>query len=336
MKTLAEKQHFIGCDVSKSTLDLAIHERQTNPRSFKHIKVSNDPAGFKETLKWFRDNKLKKEDIVVAMEHTGVYSLAFGDFLTKKGIDFCMLHPVAVKRSCPQGRSKTDKDDSQYIADYVYTQREKLQPSTPEDPQIRKLRALASERSAVVRNRTALMNHAKAQTDPQITKRLKETIAYLSSHIKAIEKQIQAVIEDSPEIKENYELLVSIPGIGMINAVNTIISTGNFTKFQTARQYAKFCGVSPISKQSGTSIHGGDHVIKACHGEYKALLSQGAKRAVMFDPEIKAYYNKKIKEGKSYGCVLNAIKFKLICRMFAVIRRKKPYVDTQKYRNKKN
>lgn len=332
MKTLAEKQHFIGCDVSKSTLDLAIHQRQRDPRQFKHLKVSNDAAGFKEALRWFKENKLKKADIVVAMEHTGIYSLAFGEYLAKNHVDFCMLHPVAVKRSCPQGRQKTDKDDAQYIADYVYTQREKLQPSFPEDPQIKKLRSLDAERKLMVRNRTALLNHIKTQSDTQIVNRLKKMIDEHSSHIRDIEKQILKTIAESPQIKENYELLISIPGIGMINAVNAIISTGNFTRFKTARQYAKFCGVSPIAHQSGTSVHGGDHVIKACHSELKALLTQGAKTAIKDDPEINAYYNRKIKDGKTYGCVLNAIKFKLICRMFAVVSRKKPFVDTQKYR----
>lgn len=59
----------------------------------------------------------------------------------------------------------------------------------------------------------------------------------------------------------------------------------------------------------------------------KADLSQAAKSAKVTDPEIGQYFERKIKEGKSFGCVLNAIKFKLIERMFAIVRRKTLYVS---------
>ncbi|MDE6265014.1 MAG: IS110 family transposase, partial [Paramuribaculum sp.] len=140
-------------------------------------------------------------------------------------------------------------------------------------------------------------------------------------------------IKSDDSINTNYELLTSIPGIGLVNAIVTIISTGNFTRFQTARQYAKFTCVSPLSNQSGTSIRGGDHVSHAGHSEIKSLLTEGALSAVHNDAQLKAYYERKRAQGKSHGCVMNAVKFKLICRMFAVIGRQRAYVNTEGYRN---
>ena len=63
----------------------------------------------------------------------------------------------------------------------------------------------------------------------------------------------------------------------------------------------------------------------------KADISQAAKTAIVFDPCLKSYYERKREEGKSYGCVLNAVKFKLIERAFAVVKRGTPYVDTMRY-----
>lgn len=88
-----------------------------------------------------------------------------------------------------------------------------------------------------------------------------------------------------------------------------------------------------MSFTSGTSVKGGDHVSRVGHGELKALLTEAAKSTIVHDSGIKAYYNRKREQGKSFGCVLNAVKFKLICRMFAVVKRQTPYVNTEKFRN---
>ena len=333
MNNLSEIKHFIGCDISKATLDFAIFERGKDYRQFLHIQVSNDIKGFQAMRKWLRQFGINIKDSVVAMEHTGVYSNSLAEWCSKKGITFVLLHPLDVKNAGARGRNKNDKTDAQFIADYAYTMREKLSPSTPEAPVIKKLRELYNERRLTVRTRTSYLNQIKTITD-SLTKRRMEKMAHLlKEQIKIIEASIKKVIEGEVSIKKNYELLISIPGIGLINAVSTIIATGNFTRFQTARQYAKFVCVSPLTNQSGTSIRGGDHVCRAGHNEIKSILTEGARSAIQHDSQLREYYERKRKEGKSHGCVLNAIKFKLICRMFAVIGRQTQYVDTEKFRS---
>ena len=332
MKDLSTFQHFVGCDVSKDTLDFAIHKRGVDCRSFRHTRVSNSPEGFQTVRKWLRGFKINIRDAVIAMEHTGFYSEALARWCDSKKITFVLLHPLDVKNACGRGRNKTDEADAQFIADYAYTMREKLSPSHPEAPVIRQLRQLQSERGMAVKTRTAFINMSKSLTDSASAKRVQGMIDALTAQIKAIEAAMKKAVMSVPEVNDNYELLVSIPGIGLVNAVATIVATGNFTRFQNARQYAKFSCVSPLRRESGTSVRGGDHVSKAGHSEIKALLTEGARSAVRHDPQMKAYYARKRAEGKSHGCVMNAVKFKLICRMFAVIGRKTQYVDVDNYR----
>lgn len=333
MKDLSMYQHFVGCDVSKATLDFAIYERGKDYRMFPHIQVANSVEGFQAMRKWLRTFKINIKDAVIAMEHTGVYSNALAEWCFKKGITFVILHPMDVKSSCTRGRNKTDMVDAQYIADYVYTMREKLEPSTPEAPVIKKLRQLRNERQLTVRTRTSYLNQMKTVTNTDTLQRMKKLTAILTEQIKAIEAAIKKEIESDSAIKKTYELLTSIPGIGLVNAVTTIISTGNFTRFQTARQYAKFSCVSPLSNQSGTSVHNGNHISRAGHNEIKSLLTDGARSAITHDPQLRAYYERKRAQGKSHGCVMNAVKFKLICRMFAVVKRQSAYVNTEAYRS---
>ncbi len=332
MKDLSTFQHFVGCDVSKNTLDFAIYERGKDYRLFEHICVPNSAEGFQAMRKWLRSFKINIKDAVIAMEHTGSYSTELAEWCFKKQIAFVLLHPLDVKNAGARGRNKTDKIDAQFIADYVHTLREKLTPSLPEAPVIKRLRQLRNERQLAVRARAAYLTQIKLITDKATLKRMENVTDSFNAQIKAIEACIKAVTESDPQLAKNYNLLISIPGIGMINALTTIISTGNFTRFQTARQYAKFSCVSPLARQSGTSVRGGDHVSHAGHNEIKSVLTEGARCAICHDPSMKAYYQRKRDQGKTHGCVLNAIKFKLICRMFAVIHRQTPYVNTERYR----
>lgn len=334
MKDLSTLQHFIGCDVSKDTLDFAIRERGRDYRSFEHIRVANSTEGFVAMRRWLRSFNIKVKDAVIAMEHTGCYSSALAEWCFKKGITFVFLHPLDVKNYGARGRNKTDKTDSQFIADYLYTMREKLVPSKPEPPAIKRLRQLRNERQMAVRSRTSYINLSKSFTGDSSTKRrVEKMISAFDAQVKLIEAEIKKVIESDEAIKQNYSLLTSIPGIGLINAIMTIIATCNFTRFQTARQYAKFSCVSPLSRLSGTSVNQGDHVSKAGHNEIKAALTEGARSAIIHDRQLKEYYQRKRARGKSHGCVMNAVKFKLICRMFAVVGRRSPYVNLELYRD---
>lgn len=333
MKDLSTKKHFIGCDVSKDTLDFALYERGKDYREFAHIQVTNNLEGFQAMRKWLRVLKVKLSEAVMAMEHTGSYSTPLAEWCYKKGYTFVFLHPLDVKNAGARGRNKTDKIDAQFIADYVYTMREKLEPSTPESPVIKKLRMLRNERRLAINARMAFIVQNKCMDDAQAAKRASKIITELNKQITAIEAQILNVIQSEKSIKSNYELLLSIKGVGMINALVIIIATGNFTRFQTARQYAKFCCVAPLSRQSGTSIRNGDHISKAGHNEIKALLTEAARSAIQHDAQLKQYYERKRAQGKAHGCVMNAVKFKLICRMFSVQKRNTPYVDTDKYRS---
>jgi transposase len=303
-----------------------------NYLGFKHAQFSNDTDGYKALLKWLHSFKFKSRDIVIAMEHTGSYSLQFSEWLDKKQITFCLLHPIEVKNACCRGRNKTDKVDAQFIADYAYTMREKLSPSSPEPQIIKKLRSLRNERELAIRTRTSYLNQLASKDDKTSKARMTKMIKTLDNEIALIEKEINEVIKSDNEMKKNYDLLLTVPGIGFVNAVNTIIATANFTRFQTARQYAKFCCISPLSNKSGSSINKGEHVSKRGHNELKSTLTQAAKSAVINYTHFADYFNRKRTEGKSYGCVLNAVKFKLICRMFAVVQRGTAYVDVEKYK----
>lgn len=332
-----KKKWFIGIDISKKTLDVVLysstkkHCDETNYR-----KVSNDKDGYKELLSWWHLTGITPSNLVVGMENTGIYGFELRLFLESQQIDYCAFMPFDLKLSLGLVRGKNDKVDAERIAYYTYLHREELSYSRLSGSSILKLQELFSERKRFIKQRAeyeALITEGKDRKQTATYVRAQKMKEILDEEIAAVETEMQEVIAHEPALCKNYQLLLSIKGIGEVNAISTIIHTDNFAAFETARKYACYLGIAPFEHTSGTSIKRKPRVSHIGAKLLKADLSQAAKSAVVWDKELKGYYERKRKEGKAYGVVLNAVKFKLVCRMFAVVRRGTPFVDLATYKN---
>jgi transposase len=134
-------------------------------------------------------------------------------------------------------------------------------------------------------------------------------------------------LRDKPELKKNYELLLSVPGIGHVTAVYMICSTNNFAGNISGKQLASYCGVVPFGHSSGTSIKGRNKVHKMANKNLKKLLHMGARSAATHNKEYRQYYERKIAEGKHDLSVINAIRNKIVLRAVAVVRNQRKYVN---------
>jgi len=136
---------------------------------------------------------------------------------------------------------------------------------------------------------------------------------------------------EDQQLKNDYTLIQSIPGIGKQTALYLLIVTKGFTAFNNARQLACYAGVAPFPYQSGTSIKGRNKVSHLADKKLKSLLNMCALNAKRWDFEIEKYYNYKVAQGKNKMLVLNNVRNKLLTRVFAVTNRQQPYVNTKKF-----
>jgi len=148
--------------------------------------------------------------------------------------------------------------------------------------------------------------------------------------ISFIENQIEELVNSNEEMKRNSNLSQTVIGIGPVITWYMIATTGNFRNFATSRKYSTFSGIAPFPKGSGKK-KGRDKVSQIADKQIKALLSNGALSAIQHDPEIRKYYQRKLKEGKIEGIVINNVKNKLVARVFAAIHRGTPFVKTHTY-----
>lgn len=320
------KNWFIGIDVSKKTLDASIFVAGEVINRFPHIQVGNEKQGFKELLRWAKTQGVNTKDTLFGLEFTGYYSDALEQFLTGKKLCYAMLPTTVVKHYQRGTRDKNDKTDSAKIADYLFrfNGTECIKQRVLPSKAMQELKALKSERKFYVQQRVACENRQNVAKSKQEQKHLQKAIDLFNEQIELIEQQMAEVVTSDEEIYLTYTRLLTIPGIGPVNAINTIANTQDFTAFETARQYAKYVGVAPSEHSSGTSVRWRGRPSPHADLQAKADLSMAAMRAVEFSCDMSIYYERKLGNRPNDKDVkrkaLNAVKFQLIKMMFAVVR----------------
>lgn len=295
--------------------------------------IENNAKGFKAMATWLKEKKINNQDVLICMEHTGIYADKVVDFLEKKNIAYTLQNALHVKKSLGLVRGKSDKVDSFRLADFCYEKRTTIKESKKPSENIIVLKHLFMERRKLVGSQAQykqIRSEIAIHQGKGFIKRKDRLIKDFQQAIDEIEKEMMEIIKSDPDIFCNFILLMSIIGIGMVNALGTIIYTNNFKNFSDPRAYACYVGVAPFPHSSGSSIHKRKSVSKMGRLHLKADLSQAAKSAILYDPQHKAYFKRKFNGKKgaesNYGIVLNAVKFKLICRIFSIIRRQTPFV----------
>lgn len=325
-----EIKEVIGIDVSKLTLDCCIHKSQ----EFKTFK--NDSEGIMKMIGWsLKKSGIGKEYLLFVLEHTGLYS----DYLVRLlDREDCLLNIVSgleIKRSLGIIRGKDDRADAKRIALYGYRTREETLPSRIPSSTLTRLKRLISMRKKLVGQRAghmATLREQKSVLDDSLLFWVQEeVINLLSWRINDLEREMDKLIQGDIELKRMLALLTGIKGLGKVTARFMIVYTVGFTSFATWRKFASYCGIAPFPHTSGTSVRGRTKVSRLANREGKALLHQCSLSAVKCNPEMKAYYERRLEMGKSKMSTLNIIRNKLVARAFAVIARGTPYVNTIGY-----
>jgi transposase len=317
---------IIGVDVSKSSLDFYLKPTDAAYR------IDNRPRGFNQWIPELRKICFPGTKILVVMEHTGQYSYRFESFLRDNGIDYCKIAALQIKRSMGMIRGKSDKVDAKRIAEYGWLRREILVADPGCLANTQELKQLLSLRSTMVKQRACYKTRLKEMKDAGTCnpkdlqyKIQQQIINFLSEKISRLEERIRTLISQDEAISKTCQLLRSIKGVGWITAAYMIACTENFTRFTNARKFNCYAGLAPFAHQSGSSIKGRARVSHLANKRAKALLNLAASSAIRCNPELKAYYQRRVAEGKRKMSCLNIIRSKLVARMFAVIKRQTAY-----------
>lgn len=320
---------FIGIDVSKKTLDFAVFKGKE--LLFKW-NGENDEPGIKKFWAQLKSHQeFSINEALFCMEHTGIYNQHLLSFLHAKKAAVCLEAAIHIKLSSGLQRGKSDQVDAIRIAQYAFKNCTDVRLWQPKRQVIQQLKHLSGLRSRVINARKQLAV-ALNETDGfdrdaanECKKLCKASLKALDEDIKRVELKMEQVIASDAELKRLFLVVTSVQGIGKVTATEIIITTNEFKDITDPAKFACYSGVAPFEHSSGSSIKGKTRVSHQANKNMKSLLHMAALVSINYNNDLKAYYQRKVEEKKNKMLVINAVRNKLIWRIFACVKNNRLY-----------
>lgn len=302
-----DKKTF-GIDISKGTFD--VMDSLGN-----YYQFSNNFKSFSKFLKLLDTNSH------CVMEATGYYHYQLAYFLVDNNIAVSVENPLSIKRFIQMklSRVKTDKSDAKMICLYGQERDLKLWAGYSKN-QIQSLQMIRLL-DTYTKQSTALKN--KIQAEEVLGNPAKIVVNSLKRSLKNLQKEslifetslFELVKSDHQEILTKLE---SIPGIGRKTATMLVVLTDGFNRFESGAQLCSFCGLTPVIRQSGTSIKGRSRISKIGNAKLRNLLFMCSFTACKCNKACQAIYERITNKGKSKKLALIAVCNKLLKQAFAI------------------
>ncbi len=311
----------LGIDIAKLKFDVCLIKEN---QKVKHKVFANAQRGFEQLVTWLASHQV--DSLHVCLEATGSYGEALALFLHEAGHRVSIINPAAIKAFAAASltRTKTDKVDAELIARFCLAQ----QPATwtPPASEVRQLQALVRRLESLVEMRVAEENRLSSGISIDAVRHsLEEHIAYLIKEIKQTELMIRGHIDNHPDLKEQTDLLDSIPGIGQTTAALLLAEIVNIKQYKSARQVAAYAGLVPRERRSGTSVRGRVQLSKIGNARLRKALYFPAMTALRCSSFFQQWASGMRERGKCKMAVIGAAMRKLIHLAFGVLKTGKPF-----------
>ena len=304
-------KNIIGIDVSKDKLSLF----NDCDSSFVEIENTN-----RALLKYINKNKLVKSKYIIGLESTGDYSYLATKLFVESGFETILINPIITKKyikATVRGK-KTDRSDAEIVVRMVKdgegAKVTKDGLNTAKKTLLRAESNIISIRSDLKRMKKSLELKQKNGVDVSI---VLEEIESLIESMTASASKILTEATSSAQTRQE-EIIDSIPGCAAKLSAVIASEAGDITRFDTAKKFVAYVGLDPRVSQSGNMLHLGK-ITKRGNAYLRRALYLAAHIARMYDPELKAFYKKKMSEGKHYKTVICAVARKMCVRIHATV-----------------
>lgn len=308
---------ILGIDISKLTFDVAL----LNDDKVKTKKFTNTSKGFSELKQWLKNKEI--DSVHACMEATGGYESKLAQYLYDNNFKVSVINPARIKgfSMSKLSRVKTDKADSELIAQFCQAMQPDLWKPTPLN--IQELQQWVRRLDSLIANKNQENNRLDGAS---------EVVAInISTHIEFLDKQIQEVeelisnnIKGHQDLNDKSKLLNSIPGIGE-KTIAIILAFLTVENFDSAKQVVAFVGLNPKPKQSGSSVLGAGRISKTGDADLRKAFYMPAIVSLRFNPIIKGFAERLSSVGKAKMIVVIAAMRKLLHIIYGVLKNKTPF-----------
>lgn len=311
----------LGIDIAKLKFNVCLININGK---LKHKVFPNTSTGFEQLLEWL--SKQGVERVHACLEATGTYGEALSLFLHQAGHTVSVINPAAIKAFAQSrlSRTKTDRVDAELIA--RFTQAQAPPAWTPLPQEVRELQALVRRLESLIEMRVMEENRLSSGiTVETVRASIEEHLAYLNQEIKRTEELIRKHIDANPTLKQQSQLLDSIPGIAATTAALLLAEITDITQYRSARQLAAYAGLVPRERQSGSSVRGRTRLSKIGNARLRRALYFPAVTALRCSPFFQAWAEGLRARGKSKMSVICAVMRKLVHLAYGVLKSEKPF-----------
>jgi transposase len=314
-----ETLDFLGIDIAKKTFEAALLRND----KLKHKKFLNNPDGFKQLDAWL----LKQSSIGIhaCLEATGSYSEALAIHLNQAGHIVSLVNPARIKAfgQAELQRNKTDRADATLIARFCSMHRPIAW--VPPPTEIRELQALVRHLDDLISTRTQLTNRlSDGPKIESVLESLRSLVKMVDSEIKLTRQKIREHIDGYPNLKEDCDLLETIPGIGERTATILLAEITHLRHYKHARQAVAYAGLSPRLEDSGTSLKR-SRLSKTGNSRVRKALFMPAINASRYNPLLRQFSERLSRRGKSKMVIIGAVMRKLLHLAFGVLKTRRPF-----------
>ena len=311
---------FFGIDIAKHKFDLAW---LSGEKIKKSKKFDNTQSGHKDLLQWLKDQRLTVENCHFAMEATSQYYEALATILADAGCTVSVVNPAQIKAfgQATMSRQKTDRADAVLIARFCKVMAP--QPWEPPPREVRELQRLLARLEALQSMHVQEQNR-RYEAQGIALDSVERVIETLAEEIKRLQKKIRDHIDGHPGLREQDELLQSIPGVGS-GASSYAIAWLRGERFKDARQAAAFVGLSPRHHESGDSVLAKSRLCKQGHGRLRKILYWPAMAAIRYNAAAAELSGRMVAAGKNKKVAIIAVMRKLVHWMIGVLKSGKAF-----------
>jgi len=299
---------YFGIDISHLVFDVT--DSDGNYHQFK-----NKLSGFKKFAKLLNSNSH------CVMEATGYYHYQLAYYLLENGIDVSVENPLSVKRFIQMRLSKikTDKSDSKLICDYAQEVDLKLWKGNSKE--VQECLQIVRTLSVYTKQRTMLKNKLHGESvlgEPSkaVLRSLKRSLKQLDKEMKTLEAKLLVLVKETHQ--DLFTRIKTIPGIGRKTAIMLIVLTGGFERFSSASELCSYAGLTPVIRQSGSSVKGRPRISKMGNQKLRNLLFMCSFTACKYNKACRDIYERIVAKGKSKKLALIAVCNKLLKQAFAI------------------
>lgn len=320
---MSNNTFYVGIDVGQEELVVCLDGFK--PRSFRH-----NTKGIRMMVEWSRKLSCGAE-LHFCLEATGVYGYSLATSLANRfGVRVSILNPaqIASFARAQLRRAKTDNIDARVILAFAQSQHPPCWK--PESRTQRQLHHLVTQADRLRRMLRQLSNRDHSfKYVPDLPEEIKKSQRSLHRSIERqlanIEKAIEKLRAEDKKLKEQVDLLCSIPGIAAHSAVRILAYSRNVIEERDRKALTAHAGLAPSQKQSGISIRGKNRIAKQGDRRLRNALYMPALVAAYHNPVLKVFYRRLVNNGKPKLLAIVAVMKKLLLMIQAILKRKIPF-----------